>query len=55
MKGKCDCCGKERNLRKDYRCVTKSRRLNMQELNVCEYCSLLSNEVFVKRMEKCNA
>jgi hypothetical protein len=51
IKGKCNCCGRERNLRKDYRWVT-SRRFNMQEFNVCEACSLLPNDTFIKRMEK---
>lgn len=53
-KAKCDCCGKERNLRKDYRWVT-CRRCNMQEFNVCEHCSLLPNETFIKRKEKADA
>jgi hypothetical protein len=51
IKGKCECCNKERNLRKDWRWLT-GMELNMQELNVCEACSLLPNDTFIKRKEK---
>jgi len=48
---KCDCCCRERHLRKDWRWLT-GRRFNMQEFNVCEACSLLPNETFEKRYLK---
>jgi hypothetical protein len=50
IKGICDCCGKEKILRKDWRWIA-CRRFNMQEFNVCEHCSLLPNETFIKRRE----
>lgn len=48
-KKKCDCCSKDKVLRKDWRCITQSRRLDMQELNVCEICSLLPNNIFIEK------
>ncbi len=48
--GNCYCCAQEKNLRKDWR--WSEAKQDMVEINVCERCSLLPNDEFLKKINK---